>query len=630
MDRIDIAASPGPALPPATLWRFYRYFLAEHRRIFMWLFICGFGVACADALVSVFVGKVVAFVGRADRWTAWQEYRFTLFALLIAIGVVRPTLIYIDLHLRNSFLVPDVTSRIRWVSHWHVVRQSWQFFQNDFPGRLAHRVMHTPGALRETAEAAIRAVWYLAMYGGASIFLLAQADWRLALPIVGWFGGYVLLLRYYVTRLRSRADASSLAYSELMGRIVDCYSNILTVKLFSYAATDKDHVRNALLTHNDAQARHMRMITGFMTSLTLLNTALLVGTGGIGVGLWLHGSIGAEAVAMALPLVWQAASTAGWVAWEVSGIFQNLADVRQGMESIAAPNVMVDAPDAGVLDVRAGSIAFDNIGFGYTPDARLFDNFSLSVAPGERVGLVGRSGAGKSTLVSLLLRLYDVQAGAIRIDGQDIRDVTMDSLRSRIGVVTQDTALLHRPGRDNVLCGKPDATAEELHAALGQARVLPFLDALRDDDGQTGLDASVGERGAKLSGGQRQRIVLARTLLKNAPILILDEATSALDSESERQVQAALARLMEGRTTLVIAHRLSTIENADRIIVLDEGRIAEIGSHGELMRQDGIYARLHRIQFARTESPRGEISGERTPPAPDAESEVIPAPPANF
>ncbi|MBN9581275.1 MAG: ABC transporter ATP-binding protein [Afipia sp.] len=596
MDPIDITASPGPALPPATLWRFYRYFLAEHRRIFAWLFLCGFGVACADALVSVFVGKVVAFVGQSDRWAAWQDQRPTLLALLVAIGVVRPVLIYTDLHLRNRFLVPDVTSRMRWISHWHVVRQSWSFFQNDFPGRLAHRVMHTPGALRETAEAAIRAVWYLAMYGGASIFLLAQADWRLALPIVGWFGGYVLLLRYYVTRLRSRADASSLAYSELMGRIVDCYSNILTVKLFSYAATDKDHVRNALLTHNDAQARHMRMITGFMTSLTLLNTALLIGTGGIGVGLWLHGHIGPEAVAMALPLVWQAASTAGWVAWEVSGIFQNLADVRQGMDSIAAPNVMVDAPDAGTLEVRAGAITFDKIGFGYSPDAKLFDGFSLSVAPGERVGLVGRSGAGKSTLVSLLLRLYDVQAGSIRIDGQDIRDVTMDSLRSRIGVVTQDTALLHRSVRDNVLCGKPDATDGELHAALEQARVLPFIDALRDDDGGTGLDASAGERGAKLSGGQRQRIVLARTLLKNAPILILDEATAALDSEAEAAIQEQLEILIAGKTVITIAHRLSTLARMDRIVVLDHGCIVEQGSHAALLAAAGLYASLWRHQ----------------------------------
>ncbi|MDO9561826.1 MAG: ABC transporter ATP-binding protein, partial [Bradyrhizobium sp.] len=526
MHRIDIAAAPPPDVPHSSLLAFYRYFLAEHKQIFVWLFICGFGVACADAMVSVFVGKVVAFVGQPDRWQAWLERWPTLVALLVAIGIVRPALIYVDLHLRNSYLVPGVTSRMRWISHWLVVNQSWQFFQNDFPGRLAHRVMQTAGSLRETAEAAIRAVWYLAMYGGASAVLLGGADWRLALPIAGWFCGYALLLRHYVPRLRAKADCSSQAYSDLMARIVDCYSNILTIKLFSYAAADSDHVRHALLSHNDAQLRHMRTITGFMTSLTLLNTALLTGTGIIGVSLWLNESIEAEAVAMALPLVWQLSSTGGWVAWEISGIFQNLADVKQGMESIAAPNPTVDPPGAKKLEIRTGAIEFRQVGFGYSSERPLFEQFTLTLAPGERVGLVGRSGAGKSTLVSLLLRLYDIQDGCIRIDGQDTREVSLDSLRSCIGVVTQDTALLHRSIRDNIMCGKPDATEAELERALNQSRVSQFMPDLRDEDGGTGLDSTAGERGARLSGGQRQRIILARTLLKNAPILVLDEATS--------------------------------------------------------------------------------------------------------
>lgn len=596
MHQIDITAPAPPGAPPASLLAFYRYFLGEHRQVLVWLFICGFGVACADAMVSVFVGKVVAFVGQSDRWKAWHDSWPTLLAFLVAIGIVRPLLIYADLRLRNDHLVPGVTSRIRWIGHWHVVRQSWPFFQRDFPGRLAHRVIHTAGALRETAEAAIRAVWYLAMYGGASLFLLGDADWRLTLPLLIWFAGYALLLAHFVPRLKNRAEGSSQAYSSLMAALVDCYGNILTVKLFSYEATDRDQVRGALLSHNQAQLDHARMITRFMTALTLLNTLLLAGTGGIGVALWLNGAIEAEAVAMALPLVWQAASTGGWVAWEVAGIFQNLADVGQGMESIAAPNSMVDAPGAKALDVGKGAIEFCAIDFGYTGERPLFRNFSLSIAAGERVGLVGRSGAGKSTLVSLLLRLYDVQGGTIRIDGQNIGETAVDSLRARIGVVTQDTALLHRSVADNILCGKPDASAQELEQALKQSRVAEFVAGLQDEDGRTGLEASAGERGARLSGGQRQRIVLARVLLKNAPILVLDEATAALDSEAEHAIQEQLETLMVGKTVITIAHRLSTLARMDRIVVLDAGRIAEEGSHDQLIARGGLYASLWQHQ----------------------------------
>jgi ATP-binding cassette, subfamily B, multidrug efflux pump len=596
MHPIDITASPPPGAPPATLFAFYRYFLREHRRVLVWLFVCGFGVACADALVSVFVGKVVAFVGQSDRWAAWHASWPTLLAFLVGIGIVRPLLIYLDLRLRNDHLVPGVTSRIRWISHWHVVRQSWPFFQRDFPGRLAHRVMHTAGSLRETAEAAIRAVWYLLMYGGACLFLLAGADWRLTLPLLVWFGGYVWLLSHFVPLLKMRAEGSSRAYSELMAAIVDCYSNILTIKLFSYEATDRDQVQGALLSHNDAQQSHARMITRFMTALTLLNTVLLAGTGAIAVALWLNGAIQPEAVAMALPLVWQAASTGGWVAWEVAGIFQNLADVSQGMESIAAPNTSIDRPGSTTLEVGKGAITFDRIDFGYGGGAPLLQDFSLVIAAGERIGLVGRSGAGKSTLVSLLLRLYDIKGGSIRIDGQDIADVSMDSLRARIGVVTQDTSLLHRPIGANILCGKPDASDEALQRALRQSRVSEFLADVRDEDGRSGLEASAGERGAKLSGGQRQRIVLARVLLKDAPILVLDEATAALDSEAEHAIQEQLDTLMAGKTVITIAHRLSTLARMDRIVVLDAGRIVEQGSHEALIARGGLYASLWQHQ----------------------------------
>lgn len=593
-----ILAPPPPAAPPLSLWGFCRYFLAEHRTIFVWLFACGFGVALADALVAVFIGKMVAFVGQADRFAAWSERWPALLALVLAIGLVRPALVWLDLHLRNAFLIPGVTSRMRWISHWHVVRQSWNFFQSDSPGRLAHWVMQTPGALREVAEAAIRAVWYLAMYGLTSMLLLANADWRLTVPILAWFVGFALLLRHYVPQLRHKADANADKYSRLMAELVDCYGNILTVKLFTAAATTDAAIRNALLAHDATQASHMASVTGFMTRLTVLNTVLLAGTAIIGGVLWLHEAVPAEAVAMALPLVWQIANTGGWVAWEVSGIYQNLGEVRQGMGAIAAPNTMPEDDAAASLKTQRGAISFDRVTFGYGDHAPVFRDFSLEIAPGEKLGIVGRSGAGKSTLVTLLLRLADVRSGAIRIDGQDIRSVSAESLRRQISVVTQDVSLFHRSIRDNILCGKPEASDAELQDALRRARATEFVADVKDADGRTGLDATVGERGGKLSGGQRQRIMLARALLKDAPIVVLDEATSALDSEAEMAIGQELESLTAGKTVISIAHRLSALVKMDRILVIDEGVVTEQGTHDELLRGDGLYARLWRQQTA--------------------------------
>lgn len=596
--RPAITAAPPFSAPPASLFGFCCYFLEEHRTIFLWLFLCGLGVAGADALVAVFIGKMVGFVGQADRWAAWHERWPALLALLLIIGLVRPLLIWLDLYLRNAFLIPGVTSRMRWISYWRVVRQSWNFFQGDSPGRLAHWVMQTPGALREVAEASIRAVWYLSMYGLTSIVLLANADWRLTVPILIWFAGFALLLRAFVPRLRRRADENADRYSGLMAELVDAYGNILTVKLFGVPATTDGPVRKALLAHDDAQARHMESVTGFITRLTLLNTVLLLGTAVIGGVLWLHEAVSAEAVAMALPLVWQVANTGGWVAWEVSGIYQNLGEIRQGMKVIAAPSAMPEDHASPSLDVKRGGIAFDRITFGYGDRAPVFRNFSLDIAPGEKLGIVGRSGAGKSTLVALLLRLADVQGGAIRIDGQDIRNVSAESLRSHIGAVTQDVSLFHRSIRDNLLCGKPDASEAELEEALRYARAFEFVGAIRDDEGRSSLEAVVGERGGKLSGGQRQRLMLARALLKDAPILILDEATSALDSEAEQAIGAELEKLLAEKTVISIAHRLSALVKMDRIVVIDEGRVMEQGTHDELLTADGLYAWLWRQQIA--------------------------------
>lgn len=596
-----ITAPPPPSEPPTSLTGFCRYFLAEHRVVFVCLFLCGFGVACSDALVAVFIGKMVGFVGQADRWVAWHERWPTLVALLLIIGLARPVLMWLDLHLRNGFLIPGVTSRMRWISHWHVVRQSWSFFQGESPGRLAHWVMQTPGAIREIAEAAIRAVWYLSMYGLTSVVLLANADWRLAVPILVWFAGFFLLLRRFVPQLRHRADENADRYSRLMSELVDCYGNILTVKLFSAAATTDEPVRKALLAHDHAQARHMRSVTGFMVRLTLLNTVLLLGTAVIGGVLWLHDMVPAEVVAMALPLVWQVANTGGWVAWEVSGIYQNLGEVRQGIGVIAAPNAMPDDPAAPFLYAERGAITFDRITFGYSDRPVIFKDFSLNVAPGEKLGIVGRSGSGKSTLIALLLRLMDVHGGEIRIDGQNICTVSQDSLRSQISVVSQDVSLFHRSIRANILCGNPDASDVELYDALRHSRASGFVADAEDEDGGKELDAVVGERGGKLSGGQRQRLMLARALLKDAPIVILDEAMSALDSEAEQAITEELDALLTGRTVISIAHRLSALVKMDRILVIDVGRVTEQGTHDELLKRDGLYARLWRQQTATPE-----------------------------
>ena len=595
-NRVDITAPPTTGSPPVGLIAFYRHFLGEYKRLFVTLFTVGLGLAMADAMVPVFIGQLVTLVGASNREAALAEAWPSLFWMLVVMAVFRPLLLLLDLLLRNSTLTPGVTSRLRWLSHWHVVRQSWRFFQNDHAGRLANRVMQTAGALRESAEAAVRAVWYIAMYGGTSLVLMGTADLWLALPTAAWFLGYGLCLWYFVPRLRGFASANAEAHSNLVGRIVDSYSNILTVKLFARANQEDGYVGEAVMAHNMAQQMHMRVITRFMFSLALLNTALLVGTAGAGLYLWVNGGIDAGTVAMALPLAWQITSMAGWVAWEVTGIFENVATVQEGMQTIAAQNTLLDAPDAKALKVTTGAIEFERVTFGYEGQAPIFKEFELSIRPGERVGLVGLSGAGKSTLASLLLRLFDTDSGRILIDGQAIKEVTQDSLRAAIGVVTQDTSLLHRSVGDNILYGRPDAEPEQLLSATRQARANEFIDNLKDQNHKQGYEATVGERGVKLSGGQRQRIAIARVLLKNAPILILDEATSALDSEAEQAIQEQLTGLMVGKTVITIAHRLSTLIQMDRLLVLDGGKIIEQGSHAELIAKNGLYASLWKYQ----------------------------------
>ena len=584
--------------PPQGLLAFYWHFVRQTRGLYGAMFATGLAVALVDTMIPVFIGRLVTLMEASDRAAAFNAATPALLTMAAIVLIGRPLTLLADSLVRNNAVVPGVTSLIRWQSHWHVVRQSWPFFQNDFAGRIANRVMQTSNALRESVVSSIRAIWYIGIYGLSALLLMAWADWRLAVPTVLWFGGYVFFLRHFVPRMRDLAKTSSELRSLLMGRVVDSYTNILTVKLFARARDEDAHVREAVDDHTGAIAAHMRLITRFMATLSTMNALLLVGTAAIGITLWGQGQVSAGVVATALPLAWQIANVAGWVSWEVTGIFENIGVVQDGMETIAVPHTLVDAPDAPELAVPRGEIRFERLTFTYGRDDGkcVLDDLSLVIAPGERVGLVGRSGAGKSTLVNLLLRFHENEQGRILIDGHDIATVTQESLRAAIGMVTQDTSLLHRSIAANIGYGRPGASLGEVVGAARKAHAHEFIMQLQDWKQRTGYDAHVGERGVKLSGGQRQRIAIARVMLKDAPILLLDEATSALDSEVEAAIQASLYQLMEGKTVVAIAHRLSTIAEMDRIIVLDRGRIVESGSHDALLVKDGLYARFWKRQ----------------------------------
>ena len=587
---------PSQAQPPAGLVAFYWHFARQAKGLFAALFVAGFIVAVLDSFIPAFMGRIVTLVTSSDPATLWTENWPMLLGMAAVLIVLRPLAQMAQNLVSNQAIAVNVANMIRWQNHWHVARQSWAFFQNDFAGRIANRVMQTGPAVRESLVALITGVWYILVYGTSALILLALADAWLALPIVLWFASYIVMLRIFVPRMRDRSKEVSEARSWLVGRIVDTYTNILTVKLFARARDEDAYVREAFEEHTGLFYNSLRLNTLFSFCLTVLNALLVTGTGGLAIWLWMHGKVEVGTVAMALPLSWQIINIAGWVAMRVTEIFENIGVVQKGMMTIARPIALTDKPEASALTVPRGEIEFKDIRFGYGRENGLINGLSLTIHPGERIGLIGRSGAGKSTLVNLMLRFFDLEDGAILIDRQDIANRTQESLRTQISVVTQDTSLLHRSIRDNIGYGKPDATDAEIIAAAKQAQAHEFILELEDWRGRRGYDAQVGERGVKLSGGQRQRIAIARVILKNAPVLVLDEATSSLDSEVEAAIQASLDTLMTGKTVIAIAHRLSTIARMDRLVIIDRGRIVEQGTHAELLRTGGHYAELWRRQ----------------------------------
>ncbi len=582
-----------PQRPPETLFAFIWHFTRPYLPIIAISSVTAGTVALIEVSLFAFLGRIVDFLATSDRATFWDDHGAFLLALAVVVLVVLPVLKFVYETAIHQGVFGNFAMRTRWQTHRYVLRQSLGFFQDDFAGRISAKVMQTAVAVRDVVLKIAEVLLYVAIYFLAAVVAFAATDLWLALPMLLWLAGYLGAIWYFVPRLGKISAEQADARSIMTGRVVDSYTNIATVKMFAHAEREDAYARDSMEGFMQTVYRQMRLVTWMTVVLNVLNAALLASVTALSLYLWSIGAVTTGAIALTVALVMRLQGMSHWIMWETAGLFEQIGVVQDGIETLSRERTVRDVTGAKPLAVTDGRIDFENIAFHYGKnDASVIENLSLSIRAGEKVGLVGRSGAGKSTLVSLLLRFYDLEGGRILIDGQDIAQVQQERLRAAIGMVTQDTSLLHRSILDNIVYGRPDADLDDAIRAAKRAHAHEFILGLRDQKGRTGYDAHVGERGVKLSGGQRQRIAIARVLLKNAPILILDEATSALDSEVEAAIQESLSDLMEKKTVIAIAHRLSTIAAMDRLIVMDAGRIVEEGTHGELIATGGLYADL--------------------------------------